>query len=130
MGDHLEVLNNQLKESVNDFQNSARMSQDEIRNHISKLSSLLDNSNVQNVAKSLNKLGSISSDQELQRVSAEFNLLNKNFFQDLESHSKSLRRSLLQINNVVDQHNLQLMQYNKMSKKVHDQCRTPTKNSL
>ena len=71
---------------MNDFHNSARMSQDEIKNQISKLSSLLDNSNIQNVAKSLTKLGSISSDQELQRVSAEFNLLNKNFFQDLESH--------------------------------------------
>ena len=84
---------------------------------------------LETLLKNLNKVAPQSQDEELQKVAREFSKLNTNFFQCLESHrylstfkednkensiiifffSKSIRRNLLQINTVVDQHNLTLM---------------------
>ena len=81
-----------------------------------ELESLLEN---------LNKVVPQSQDEEHQRVAREYASLNESLFQCLESHrywkfnedfgpkllccSKSIRRNLLQMNTVVDQHNLILM---------------------
>ena len=50
----------------------------------------MNNQDLESLTKTFNKSKNpkspISSDEELQRVSAEFNFLNKNFFECLESH--------------------------------------------
>jgi len=123
--DHLQQLNQEVKNSFDDFYTAARMSQNDFQFQLSKLSvinseQVMNNQDLQSLTKT--KSSPITSDEGLQRVSAEFNFLNKNFFECLESHSKSVRRSLLQINNVVDQHNLQLMSCNSLAKKIQDKC--------
>ena len=65
------------------------MSQNDFQFQLSKLSvinseQVRNNQDLQSLTKT--KSSPITSDEGLQRVSAEFNFLNKNFFECLESH--------------------------------------------
>lgn len=80
---------------------------------------------LETLIENLNKVVPQSQDEELQKVAREYASLNASLFQCLESHrylkfnkdfrtfllccSKRIRRNLLQMNTVVDQHNLTLM---------------------
>merc|ERR1712029_984426 len=126
--DQMQHIDNNLKIAVKDFYATARMTTQDIENHLSRLHTVTDvnlnstNQDLQSFLQNLNNPSPNSSDENLQRVSREFNILNTNFFQCLESHSKSIRRNLLQINNVVDQHNLQIMPYNSLNRKLKEKC--------
>jgi len=124
---HLLTLNTNLELAVSDFNESARMTSEQIKSDLSEMSRITNfvrenrtrtSQTLQN-SRNLNHLPKDEShDDDFEKVKKEFNLLNKNFFQCLNSHSKSIRRNLLQINNVVDQHNLQLMPYTSLQRKL------------
>jgi len=122
----IQCLDNKLKDASKDFYEAARMSTKNIKNNLSQISEVNSRGKVMNtqeletLLKNLNKVAPQSQDEELQKVAREFSKLNTNFFQCLESHSKSIRRNLLQINTVVDQHNLTLMPYTVLNSKLKD----------
>merc|ERR1712183_765656 len=49
--------------------------------------------------------------EDFENIKEEFLKINETMFQSLEIQSKSVGRTLLQMNNTIDQHNLQLMPY-------------------
>jgi len=120
----LQSFNRKLEDSSNDFYKTARKGSKNIKDNLSFISEINSRGKVMNtqelesLLENLNKVVPQSQDEELQRVAREFASLNDSLFQCLESHSKSIRRNLLQMNTVVDQHNLTLMPYTALASRL------------
>eukprot|EP00092_Neocalanus_flemingeri_P008599 GFUD01009265.1.p1 GENE.GFUD01009265.1~~GFUD01009265.1.p1 ORF type:complete len:168 (+),score=60.30 GFUD01009265.1:79-582(+) len=107
----LSSLENSLENSVD---NSIENSQ-ENRDLAIKQVDCKTNVNI----KGHNKGNNIEND-DFDIIKSEFARLNSNLFKSLEVHSKSIRRNLLQMNNLIDQHNLQLMPYNSLKRRLKE----------
>ena len=77
---------------MKDFYATARMTTRDIENHLSRIHAVTNvnpnstNQDFQSFLQNLNNPSPNSPDENLQRVSREFNILNTNFFQCLESY--------------------------------------------
>jgi len=120
----LQSFNHKLEDSSRDFYETARIGSKNIQGNLSLISEINSRGKVMNMQEleslleNLNKVVPQSQDEEHQRVAREYASLNESLFQCLESHSKSIRRNLLQMNTVVDQHNLTLMPYTALNNKL------------
>merc|ERR1712051_854703 len=94
---HLLTLNSSLKVAVTDFNEAARMSSQQIKSDLSEMSRITNFVRENKTRTSLsqtcgnprnfnNSPKDDSLDGDFESIKSQFNLLNKSFFQSLESH--------------------------------------------
>merc|ERR1712179_178099 len=142
-GDDIDNLEQSLEEAQEEFTETALYSTEMVKCTIQATTAVLErNQDIikmnlnKNSSEKLMKLnGKMNSevknfidkgDENIENIEDEmsreiFFRLNAKLFRSLSHQSKSIRRNLLHLNNLVDQHTLQLLPYNSLRRKLKKQ---------
>merc|ERR1712183_579709 len=100
-----------LQTRERDFLDTAQEGMESIRINIENMKNIVKANENTTKANDIKRQSEKENKNIVSQESEDFVKINETMFQSLEIQSKSVRRTLLQMNNTIDQHNLQLMPY-------------------